>query len=233
MLYNSDWENCFEELISWYPRFYRDVREMVAILKAHGSLGDGMQEGIEKVLANAFVDTADPETIEKLEKFLGISLHKERDIEERRRLVKAYLIGFGSMTADKLRDMIQGYTGAQVRIEFKPDCDEEHNSWLLIDYERGDVETLYVDDILKLLSKKIPAHIKWVAKLWYYRYPVGIGRKRTYWKADYVLCGTKPDWSKLGDFHTTSSVTETGAAATGFGVNYLACGTTVAGLGGL
>ena len=40
--YDKYYTSNYEELITYYPRFYRDVFEMVEILKAHGRIADGM-----------------------------------------------------------------------------------------------------------------------------------------------------------------------------------------------
>lgn len=76
--YEKHFENNFEELITYYPRFYRDVYEMVEILKAHGSIADGLEADIERTYLNSFIDYADEETITKLERFLMIGLNKSR-----------------------------------------------------------------------------------------------------------------------------------------------------------
>lgn len=38
--YGNQFGSSYEELISYYPRYYRDVLEMVAILNAQGKLLD-------------------------------------------------------------------------------------------------------------------------------------------------------------------------------------------------
>ena len=158
--YDKYYENNFEELITYYPRFYRDVFEMVEILKAHGGIADELEANIEQTYLNSFIDYADEDTIEQLEKFLNIGLNKSRTLEERRRLVKSYFVGFGKVSASMLAEMIQSYTGASVDIKFEP-FDEEGNNMLYIHFQRGDEPTLYMGDINLLLSKKIPAHIQY------------------------------------------------------------------------
>ena len=46
--YDKYYTSNYEELITYYPRFYRDVFEMVEILKAHGRIADGMEDNIEQ-----------------------------------------------------------------------------------------------------------------------------------------------------------------------------------------
>lgn len=204
--YDKYFANNFEELITYYPRFYRDVFEMVEILKAHGRIADEMEGNIEQTYLNSFVDYADEETIEKLEKFLMIGLNKSRTLEERRRLVKSYFVGFGKVSASMIAEMIQSYTGASVNIKFEP-FDDEGNNMLYIHFQRGDEPTLYMSDINLLLSKKIPAHIQYQAAVTYH-FPSGIGIRRRHYKYGYDLCGTKPDIAMLGVLFKKTAATK-------------------------
>lgn len=204
--YDKYYENNFEELITYYPRFYRDVFEMVEILKAHGGIADELEANIEQTYLNSFIDYADDDTIEQLEKFLNIGLNKSRTLEERRRLVKSYFVGFGKVSASMLAEMIQSYTGASVDVKFEP-FDEEGNNMLYIHFQRGDEPTLYMGDINLLLSKKIPAHIQYQAAVTYH-FPVGVGIRRRHYRYGYELCGTKPDIAMLGALFKRAAVTE-------------------------
>lgn len=204
--YDKYYANNFEELITYYPRFYRDVFEMVEILKAHGRIADEMEANIEQTYLNCFIDYADEETIEQLEKFLNIGLNKSRTLEEHRRLVKSYFVGFGKVSASMLEEMIQSYAGASVDIKFEP-FDEEGNNMLYIHFQRGDEPTLYMSDINLLLSKKIPAHIQYQAAVTYH-FPVGVGIRRRHYRYGYDLCGTKPDIAMLGALFKRATVTE-------------------------
>ena len=207
--YEKQFENNFEELITYYPRFYRDVYEMVEILKANGRVFDRMEGDIEQTYLNCFIEYADEETIKKLEDFLDIRLNKSRTLEERRRLVKSYFIGFGKVSATMLKEMIQSYTGAEVECKFEP-FDEARNNMLYLNFQRGKEPTLYMSDINLLLSKKIPAHIKWRAAVTY-RFPIGIGKRRTYYPCSYEFCGTKPGPVLVASAHGIETVTAPGA----------------------
>lgn len=133
--YDKYYENNFEELITYYPRFYRDVFEMVEILKAHGGIADELEANIEQTYLNSFIDYADEDTIEQLEKFLNIGLNKSRTLEERRRLVKSYFVGFGKVSASMLAEMIKSYTGASVDIKFEPFDEEATTCFISISRE--------------------------------------------------------------------------------------------------
>lgn len=209
--YDKYYENNYEELITYYPRFYREVFEMVEILKANGRIDDELEANIEQTYLNNFIDFADEATIAKLEKFLMIGLNKSRTLEERRRLVKSYFVGFGKVSASMLAEMIQSYTGAGVESRFET-SDEEGNNTLYINFQRGKEPTLYMSDINLLLGKKIPAHINWQAAVTYC-FPVGIGMRRTCYKFGYDLCGTKPDIAMIGAIVNRATATQAKASS--------------------
>ncbi len=158
MFYNKFDASCYEELLRYYPQFYRDVYEMVEILKAQGKLADKLEGSVEQIVANAYIDTADAATISRLEKFIGIKLQKVGTLEERRRIVKSYFVGAGKVSASMIKDMIHAYTNAGVNIRFEA-ADAAGNNKLYIDFDRGIEENVYLDDIQTLVSAKIPAHI--------------------------------------------------------------------------
>lgn len=206
--YDNYWEDSYDELITYYPRFYRGVLEMEAILRAHGGVADGVMDSIERAYLNSFIDYMDEDTITRLEQFLHISLNKERTLEERRRLVKSFFVGFGKVSASMLAEMIQSYTGAAVSCRLEP-FDLERNNMLYIDFERGESNPLYMSDIDLLLGKKIPAHIQWRAAV-VYRFPVVVTNagRRKYYRYGYDLCGTKPEISLHGDINSAATVIE-------------------------
>lgn len=129
--YDRQYASNYDELISYYPRYYRDVREMVAILQADGKLLDGAQDAIEQVYNNNFIDYMDEQTVKVFESLLCIKQRKSRTLEERRRLIKAYFVGFGKLSATLLSEMIRAYTGSDPFIKFEP-FDLQRNNMLYI-----------------------------------------------------------------------------------------------------
>lgn len=160
-LYEKYFKNGYEELITYYPRFYRDVFEMVEILKAQGRIADSLEDNIERVYLNCFIDYADEAAIEKFEKFLLIGLNRSRSLEERRRLVKSYFVGFGKLSASALKETIGAYTGADVEICLKP-YDKEGNNALYIYLKQDAMNILYMSATEQLLYAKIPAHLHYI-----------------------------------------------------------------------
>ncbi len=225
MFYNKFYPTNYDELITYYPKFYREVFEMKAILEAEGQLADDMENNIEQVFDNCFIDTADEPTIARLEKFLHLSLYKQRDLEERRRLVKSLFVGGGKISASMLSEMIAAYTGASVTCTFEP-FDAEGNNMLTINFDRGDEKQLYMSEILQLIAKRIPAHIEYRTAV-VYSFPIAVSKKRTSYAYAYELCGTKPEISTQGNMHRVDTATRGYGTTTD--VNYPLCGTRFSG----
>lgn len=159
MLYDdSYYTSTYDELVTYYPTFYNEVKEMQAVLKAEGDMIDDVKSGIETVLGNCFIDTADEKTIAKLETFLHIHIHGEKSLDDRRRLVKSYFVGSGKLSASLLSDIIGTYTGAESKCRLEP-FDSNRNNLLYIDSERGKETSFYASDIMELIRAKLPAHI--------------------------------------------------------------------------
>lgn len=147
--YSRYWPDCYEELITYYPRFYREVREMVAILHAHGHMADGAQDAIERTFLNAFVLEADEATIKKWEGVLGIIYTKSLTLEQRRRVVYARLNSGSHVGEPEIRQMVGAYTDCGITVDF-----DSGIIYVDIDGEIFDEGNLY-----ESLLGRIPAHL--------------------------------------------------------------------------
>lgn len=201
---------------------------MDEILKTEGGLLDDLDASALLVLNNNFFDTADIGTIAKLEAFIGIVPNAGRTTEERCRLIKAYFVGFGKISASMLKDMISSYTGADSEVTFAPG-DLAGNNYLSIFINRGDEPTLYLAEIDTLLQKKIPAHIEWSATVRYI-YGIAVGCRRVYYLHDFKPAGIYPEISTIGNL----AVIDLGAGQSAIGAanNFTPCGIAYAGAGG-
>lgn len=225
MFYNKYFKSNYDELITYYPKYYRDVLEMRAILETEGKLADDIEDNIEKVFNNCFIDTADENTIGNLEKFLSLSLYKQRSLAERRRLLKSLFVGGGKISASMISEMISAYTGEAVSCRFEP-FDEYGNNKLYIDFNRGKEKTLYISDILALIEKRIPAHIEYRIAV-VYSFPIGAGKNRNSYIYDYDLCGTKPETALIGKINKVD--TASGRISRSAEIDYIFCGTRFSG----
>lgn len=156
--YNKYFENNYKELLTYYPRFYRDVFEMAELLKAHGRIADELEGNIEQTYLNCFIDYADEETLAKLEKFLMIGPLRGYSLEARRRLVKSYFVGFGKVSAGMVREIVYSCTGMRAEVLFEP-FDAERNNQLFINFEKEADPVAFLRDLRKIFNRKLPAHI--------------------------------------------------------------------------
>lgn len=185
-LYNNQ-KSSYEELLTYYPEFYREVYEMVEILKAQGKLVDNLQNGIEQVFSNQFIDSADEEVISSYEKISGIVPDRYKTIEERRKAVKAHLIGSGKMSASMIADMVRVYTNSDTKCSLEP-FDKSGNNKLYITADRGDSPNIDFDGINTLLSEKLPAHIEFELSL-QFRPSLLLCFEREIYSTELPLCG--------------------------------------------
>lgn len=93
MYYEKEFESCYDELIKFYPVFYKDIFEMNEILKIYGNLADVIQKNIDIMLADNYIQTADEVAVERLEKFLYINTDKTKSLRERKNLFYLFLLG--------------------------------------------------------------------------------------------------------------------------------------------
>lgn len=157
-IYDNAPESYYEELKSYFPAWYADVREMDAIWKVTGKMLTQAKNDIISMLDQAFITRCNMDTIADLENFFEIEFTSPRSDENRRRFLMALYAGFGHCSATKIKDVIRQYTGSEATVRFVP-TDAEGNHTLYIDADRGDLETLYVADVRYILDKLIPAHI--------------------------------------------------------------------------
>jgi len=179
------------------------------------------------VLNNNFIDKADSSTVEALETFLGIPSNPSRTLDERRRLIKAYFVGFGKVSASMLKEMIMSYTGASSEVTFEPDSSGDN--YLHINIDRGKEPTLYLAEIDTLLRKKLPAHIAFEVKV-RYTYAVVTSVTHSHNIHDYRLTGTYPQIALLGEAEQFDI--GAGQVAVGAVNDYTPCGIAYAGAGG-
>lgn len=147
-----------EELLSFYPHFYRNVKEMVAVNESMADEIDKITDCGQKVLDDSNITTACESVIKFYEDIIGIGYSSLRTLEERRRLVLAYYNIFGKVSASKIKNAIMYYTGAEVEIKFI-NKDSKGNYLLEIECVRGTISSLFLDDIALLCKKIIPAHL--------------------------------------------------------------------------
>ncbi len=237
MLFNYPYASNFDELITFYPKYYYNVKEMLAILRAQGAALDEFMKNAEKVFDDCFIDTMDEETVGALEDFLNIHLYKQRTLEERKRLLKTFFVGHGRLSAELLKQTVSAYTGSDVEVYLLPIGRtpgateyEAGDNRLYINYLRGSEPVFYLNDIDTLLSRLIPAHLDYRSALTYRFAVCTTGKRRKNYIKDFDFAGLRPEVTTLGmrtggDVEVNASSGLTGRK--NVRVTYKFCGTTV------
>lgn len=148
--YEKYYKSNYEELITYYPRYYRDVYEMVEILKAFGRISDGLEAEIEQAYLNNFILTADAETVKIWEKVLGITYKEKLTLDQRKSVVIGRISGYGHIGEPEIRGIIANYTENAVAVDFARGV-----ITIVIDGEIFDENNL-----LETLLRRIPAHLE-------------------------------------------------------------------------
>ena len=236
MLFNYPWENNAAELITFYPKYYYNVVEMLAIIQAEGAILDEFMKNAQAVFDDCFIDTMDEQTVSDLEDFLNIHLYKQRTLEERKRLLKTFFVGHGKLSADLIKQTVSAYTGTDVEVYFLPISRtpgaaeyEPGDNRLYINYLRGTEEFFYLNDIDALLSRLVPAHLSYQSSLTY-RFSVCTSPRRKKYIKDFDFAGTIPEISTLGLSGRTDAVVDSSSGLvyrSNYRVTFPFCGTTV------
>ncbi len=150
--YDKYFANNYDELITYYPRFYRDVYEMTEILKAHGRIADELEANIEQTFLNAFADYADEKTLTKLERFFRITYDEPRSLVSRRSMIKAMLLGQRHVGRKEIKEIISVFTDGEVDVELI-------DGMIRITVTRDLGDTFDLRDCYFIFSSRIPAHL--------------------------------------------------------------------------
>ena len=153
--YERYYESGYDELIAYYPRFYKDVFEMVEILKAFGRVSFCLEDNIERVFQNQFILTADADTIAVYEAMLKITPNPGMSLEERRKMVLATLYSTPHIGEPEIRELFHIFCDGDLALDLNAGVVE-----LKGDISEG--QHLNAPGFLEALSRPIPAHLSFV-----------------------------------------------------------------------
>lgn len=102
----------FKMLLEYLPNYLRDFVEMSAITAAEEPELLLVQSQLEQVLANQFIDTADTDTIERMEKMFNVPVQPDATLDDRRFSVKATLNQAAPFTYRSLCNQLEALCGA-------------------------------------------------------------------------------------------------------------------------
>lgn len=155
----------YEELKSWFPKWYADIAEMDALWHTWGVLLDRLQADIQHVLDNYFVTSCDEDTIAFWEKFIGIHMESTLTIEQRRRFLITLFSGFGKCSKSKIQQLFRKLTGTEADVEFSI-IDEQLNQALSVWVDIQNSANWNPGDVNYILDRVVPAHLKRETHFW-------------------------------------------------------------------
>lgn len=147
-----------EELDSYLPKYWRDIREMEANNTFAGYTLDRMAADMEKTVKDRFFDSCSEAMLERYEAFLHITPAQGTSIEDRRSIVKMKWNGGGKMTGRKIKAIVKEFCGCDCKVAFG-------SSQLVIDMIFRDDPSSYMPLIRDTIQNStIPGHIGLVFK---------------------------------------------------------------------
>lgn len=159
-LYDNAPQNYHDECASYFPRWYREVREMDAIWQVNGAMLDQARKDILQVLDNAGIVGCDYDTVHKLEEWLDIRFSSPRTDEARKAYLLAQIAGLGHCSRTKIQSIIRQYTGAESTVTFEK-IDDAGNYGLIVEFDRGNMTSFYLDDVNEAVRRIMPCHIQY------------------------------------------------------------------------
>ena len=140
-----------EELDSYLPKYWLNIREMEANNAFAGYTLDRIATDMEKTVRDRFFDSCSEVMLARYETFLHIALVQGASIEYRRSIVKMKWNGGGKMTGTRIKAIVKDLCGVDCEVNFG-------RSRLVIDIPSHD--TSCVDLIREVINHyTIPSHI--------------------------------------------------------------------------
>lgn len=173
--------NAYEQISSFYPRWYLEIYEMNEILKIEALVAENAQKAIDLILDNHFLDTIDVGKATELEHYLGITTSANRSIEERRLVIKSYFLGRGKLSLAQIISIVQALSGGKVTATFSKRNNNGDNGIKLNIYNCY-IKGMLID-IISTLQNRVPAHL-WVSILYE---PTQIKTRLTYKQGTYGI----------------------------------------------
>lgn len=154
LVFNNQQRSGYEEITSYSPSYYRNIKEMDAVFRLAGWLIDLMAQDMENMVAFQFLKYMDDETLTRYEAFLGMATDTSKTLDERKDYVSAVLIGSGKVSADKLSALVNQFSGCVCEYIVLV---EDMLHIRIVAYEDRSLKLR--DEIHNLIRQKVPSHI--------------------------------------------------------------------------
>lgn len=168
----------YEELVSYGPKFYPQIKEMDAIYRFAGWTLDQMAMDLENLISMQFVPNMTSEQLTFYEQFFRLSV-EGLSLKERRNQVFARLYGTGKLSVSEISAMGRVLYGEDARITI------HMGNTLEIQILALDVTDVVHKQFMAYLDRVLPAHIAYV--IVYENYMKGITYMSAVWQDTEVL----------------------------------------------
>ncbi len=155
-LYDNTLGSNYDELLTYYPAYYREVREMEGLLRAFGAELDGIRTGNIRAVDNCFIMSADRKSIALYESFLGITYDGTRTLDERRSMVASFFVGNGHIGQRQIKELVSAFVTGDVTVSLI-------GGTIHVVIRQSKDTGFVLGDCLYVLGKRIPAHLGLVA----------------------------------------------------------------------
>jgi len=141
----------FKELQSYQPDYYKEIIEMIEILKSQGAVFDDIAAQNIIVRNNFAISTMDLTTTIRWEQFLNVTHEAMQTLEDRRHNIYN-LLNPEKMSKTYIEKIFSRYATYIPSISFE-------NSTIYIDYVESNDITRNLANIFKILNQRKPAHL--------------------------------------------------------------------------
>lgn len=157
-------------LKQYLPEFMREIKEFNALLSAEEAELDLINYEINKIVDNNFIETSDEDTIERIEKFLGV--RPSGTLENRKDYLKGLYLNGIKTNKTRIAEIVKTITGGEVLIKFYA-SDEVDNpnkgyGYLEIKVLSPSIDKNYnFDNVARTIKPLIAAHLKLSIMKWF------------------------------------------------------------------
>lgn len=139
------------DLLRYLPHFFRKIPEFKAICEAEDAEVNLLYPTIESIFTDSLIMYCSEERLSEWEKALKII--PTGTLEERRYFLKAYLRGGGKLNEDKIKSIVEAFTGGDALVSFA----DSTISVRVLPPNNGEVYRF--PDVERALLPLIPAHL--------------------------------------------------------------------------
>ena len=141
------------KLIEYVPPVYRKFDEFKAIFNAEDAEANELFYVIDSLFFEEFIMTCSEERLSEWEKALDII--PTGTVEERRYFLKAFLRGGGKLNTERIKAIVEAFTGGDVIVSFLKD-----DSTILVKVlPPNNGEAFRFPDVERAVSPLVPAHL--------------------------------------------------------------------------